>query len=178
MTDQTPERKRFDITVYDSFRDMGEQLLAEVPELESVAFVMAWNVPQDGHSPQESLRPAIFMARGGKQSPKQILVMIDRFLRGLEFEINQLGSIIEGVDHLSKQLGKQVSEHESRLAELEAAIAAKAATLEHLETAIANRSTDLLTTSRGPHAPKGKTIIREHTPEPDRTERVPETPGD
>jgi hypothetical protein len=118
------KRARFDQEVINRVFPFGNELLQDVPELEVLAIVPVWGVPQ------ENLLPAIYLTRSGSgMSPHQLMLAMDRFTSASEYKLGRIRELLNATsDMLNKQAGTindnqekiqaqeaQIKEYEERL---------------------------------------------------------------
>tara|TARA_B100000700_G_scaffold294814_1_gene357132 strand:- start:346 stop:753 length:408 start_codon:yes stop_codon:yes gene_type:complete len=114
---QEPQRERFDEEVIRRSFEFGNELLQDVPELEVLAIVPVWGIPQD------KMVPAIYLTKDGTgMSPHQLLLTFDRFLAGFEYKLNRTRELLQATgEMLNKQAGeidanqKKLEEQQSQL---------------------------------------------------------------
>jgi hypothetical protein len=102
-------RERFDQEVVRRVFEFGSELVKEIPELEVLAVVPVWGVPQ------ENLIPAIYMTRSGAgMSPHQLLLAIDRFTSAMEYKLTRVRDLLEATgDMLNNQAGEMNENQEA-----------------------------------------------------------------
>jgi hypothetical protein len=116
-----PTRERFDEEVIRRSFAFGNEVLQDIPELEVLAIVPVWGIPQD------KMVPAIYLTKDGTgMSPHQLLMTFDRFLAGMEYKLNRTRELLQATgEMLNKQAGeidanqKLLAEHAELLSEAE-----------------------------------------------------------
>lgn len=94
----------------------GKDLLAEIPELESVAFVPTWHVPSQGIS------PAIICGRNGvNRGAAEVMQLVQQFAAAMKNQLDWLNSYLERVD---RQCGEKATELRTLLKRIDDAAAA------------------------------------------------------
>lgn len=115
------QRKRFDAEVIDAVMDVGDSLLAKVPELEMLVIVPVWNIPQ------EQLHAALFKTRDGRsQTPTQVMLCLDRLLKATAFQFQRLHDLLGAAQEMSRTIAGEINERQQQLEKLRTQTAAAA----------------------------------------------------
>ena len=104
-TDDSPvesDSERFDQELIRRSFDFGQEILKSIPELEVLGLVPIWGVPQ------ADLMPVIYLTReGAGMSPHQIMLAMDRFVRGMDYKVNRVRELFLATgEALNKQAGE------------------------------------------------------------------------
>jgi len=107
-----PTRERFDEELIRRTFEFGNDILQDIPELEVLAVVPVWGIPQD------KMVPAIYLTKDGAgMSPHQLLLTFDRFLAGMEYKLSRTRELLQATgEMLNKQAG-EIDANQKLLAE-------------------------------------------------------------
>ena len=107
-----PTRERFDEELIRRSFSFGNEILQDIPELEVLAIVPVWGIPQD------KMVPAIYLTKDGTgMSPHQLLLTFDRFLAGMEYKLGRTRELLQATgEMLNKQAG-EIDANQKLLAE-------------------------------------------------------------
>jgi hypothetical protein len=123
----TPTRERFDEELIRRTFEFGNEILQDIPELEVLAVVPVWGIPQD------KMVPAIYLTKEGTgMSPHQLMMTFDRFLAGMEYKLNRTRELLQATGELLNKQAGEIDANQKLLAE-QTALLSEVETLEEIE---------------------------------------------
>lgn len=107
-----PTRERFDEELIRRAFAFGNEVLQDIPELEVLAIVPVWGIPQD------KMVPAIYLTKDGTgMSPHQLLMTFDRFLAGMEYKLGRTRELLQATGEMLNQQAGEIDANQKLLAE-------------------------------------------------------------
>jgi len=136
-TQPSQQRLTYNEHVFEAAQVFSKQLLAEVPELQSLAIVPAWKVPQE-HLPVG----LIAGQKGPLETPTEHTRCLEALLGLVHIQYKNLSAVLQQYDQTMVAYAKELDVKQQQLAELERKIAEADETLSGKEAAVRARGGD------------------------------------